>query len=75
MYSVYYIVYNPKSYGKCFMHFMNSRLNQGGSSFVDHSCYFCCVFAMLSCESVYCCLVVTCWKRADLLALVCDVLL
>ena len=23
--------------------------------------------------SVYCCLVVTCWERADLLALVCDV--
>ena len=26
-------------------------------------------------ESVHCCLVVTCWERADLLALVCDVLL
>ena len=25
--------------------------------------------------SVHCCLVVTCWDRADLLALVCDVLL
>ena len=25
--------------------------------------------------SVHCCLVVTCWERADLLALVCDVLL
>ena len=23
--------------------------------------------------SVHCCLVVTCWERADLLALVCDV--
>ena len=28
---------------------------------------------MLSCTSVYQCLVVTCWERADLLALVCDV--
>ena len=26
---------------------------QGGSSFVDHSCYFCLVFVMLSCASVY----------------------
>ena len=25
--------------------------------------------------SVHCCLVVTCWERADFLALVCDVLL
>ena len=36
---------------------------------MDHSCYFCLVFAMLSCASVYWCLVVTCWERADLLAL------
>ena len=33
---------------------------------------------IISCDcrafaSVYCCLVVTCWERADLLALVCDV--
>ena len=48
---------------------------QGGTSFVDHSCYFCHVFVMLLCASVYCCLVVTCWERADLLALVCDVYL
>ena len=46
---------------------------QGGTSFVDHSCYFWLVFAMLSCTSVYWCLVVTCWEMADLLALVCDV--
>ena len=31
---------------------------------------FCLVFAMLS---VYMCFVVTCWERADLLALVCGV--
>ena len=49
---------------------------QGGTqSFVDHSCYYWCVFVMLSRASFYCCLVVTCWERADLLALVCDVLL
>ena len=42
---------------------------------MDHSCYFCHVFVMLLCASVYCCLVVTCWERADLLALVCDVYL
>ena len=43
--------------------------------FVDHSCYFWCVFIMLMYASFYCCLVVTCWERTDLLALVCDVLL
>ena len=26
---------------------------QGGASFVDHLCYFCLVFVMLSCASVY----------------------
>ena len=30
-------------------------------------------FVMLLCASVYMCLVVTCWERADLLVLVCDV--
>ena len=30
-------------------------------------------FAMSLCASVYMCLVVTCWERADLLALVCGV--
>ena len=40
---------------------------------MDHLCYFCLVFLMLSCASVYCCLVVTCWERADLLAFVCDI--
>ena len=33
--------------------------------------FFCLVFVMPLCASVYLCLVVTCWKRADLLALVC----
>ena len=33
----------------------------------------CLVFAMYLCASVYMCFVVTCWERADLLALVCGV--
>ena len=35
--------------------------------------FFCLVFAMPLCASVYMCLVVTCWDRAALLALVCGV--
>ena len=46
---------------------------QGSASFVDYLCYFCLVFVMLSCVSVYYCLVVTCWEKVDLLALVCGV--
>ena len=34
---------------------------------------FCLVFGMSLCVSVYMCFVVTCWERADLLALVCGV--
>ena len=34
---------------------------------------FCLVFAMSLYASVYMCFVVTCWERADLLALVCGV--
>ena len=40
---------------------------------MDLLCFFCLVFVMPLCASVYLCLVVTCWERADLLALVCDV--
>ena len=29
---------------------------------MDHSCYFCSVFAMLSCASICCCLVVSSGK-------------
>ena len=36
-------------------------------------CFFCLVFAMPLYASVYMCFVVTCWERADLLALVCGV--
>ena len=36
---------------------------------------FCLVLAMSLCASVYMCFVVTCWERADLLALVCFVYL
>ena len=42
---------------------------------MDHSSYFCRLFVMLLCTSFYWCLAVTCWERAGLLALVCDVLL
>ena len=34
---------------------------------------FCLVFAMSLCAYVYMCFAVTCWERADLLALVCGV--
>ena len=34
---------------------------------------FCLVFAMSLCPSVYMCFGLTCWERADLLALVCGV--
>ena len=34
---------------------------------------FCLVFAMSLWASVYVCVVVTCWERADLLALICGV--
>ena len=37
--------------------------------------FFCLVFAMHLYASVYMYLVVNCWERADLLALVCGVLL
>ena len=37
--------------------------------------FFCLVFAMPSCLSVYVCLAVTCWERADLLVLLSGVLL
>ena len=36
-------------------------------------CFFCLVFVMPLYASVYLCLVVTCWERADLLALICGV--
>ena len=38
---------------------------------MDPLCVFCLVFAMSLCVSVYMCFVVTCWERADPLALVC----
>ena len=40
---------------------------------MDLLCFFSLVFAMPLCASVYMCLVVNCWERADLLALVCGV--
>ena len=43
------------------------------TSFLDHVCFFCHLFVMPLCASVYLWLVVTCWERADLLALICGV--
>ena len=40
---------------------------------MDLLCFFCLVFAMPLCASVYMRLVVTCCERDDLLALVCGV--
>ena len=42
---------------------------------MDLLCFSCLAFVMPLCASVYMCFVVTCWERADLLALVCGVLL
>ena len=41
---------------------------------MDLLCFFCLVFAMPLCASVYMCLVVTCWERLDLSALICGCL-
>ena len=40
-------------------------------AFVDHLYVVCLVYALPLYASVYLCLVVACWERADLLALVC----
>ena len=40
---------------------------------MDILCFFCLVFAMSLCKSVYMCFVVTCSGGADLLALICGV--
>ena len=46
---------------------------QGGTSFVDLLCFCSDLCLLCLCASVYMCFVVTCWERADLLALVCGV--
>ena len=43
------------------------------SFFCGSFMFFCLVFAMSLCASVYMCFVVTSWEKADLLALVCGV--
>ena len=40
---------------------------------MDLLCFSCLVFVMPLGASVYMCLGITCWERADLLALVCGV--
>ena len=51
-----------------------SLIKQGASP-VDPFCYLCFmfVFVILSCLLIPCSLVITCWDRADLLALLCVV--
>ena len=39
---------------------------------MEHLCFFCALFSHVF-ASVHCCLVVTCWERPDLLAIVGDV--
>ena len=48
---------------------------QGGTTYVDLLWVFSvlCLLCLCARASVYMCLVVTCWERADLLALVCGV--
>ena len=53
------------------LEYFSSGKFQGGTSFMELLCFFCLVFAISLCVSVYMCFVVTCWERADLLALVC----
>ena len=50
---------------------MNFRVFFHGAETLDRLCYLCLVFVMLL--RMLCCLVVTCWERADHLAVVCDV--
>ena len=45
------------------------ELKQSGTSFVDHFYYLCFMCVCYAVLSVPCSLVVTCWTRADLLAL------
>ena len=65
-------------------HKRRSRLSPPVKYFTDRSkavlllwifCVFCLVLTVPLFAPVYMCLVVTCWERADLLALVCGVLL
>ena len=40
---------------------------------MDLLCFFCFVLVLSLCASAYLCLMVNCWEKADLLALVCGV--
>ena len=58
---------------KCFAYYFESGPKIRCGLFVDcgyFMFFFCLAFTMPLCVSVYMCLVVTCWERADLLALV-----
>ena len=65
-----YAIVNNLGYYPIFLLTVPGRCLFCGSFGLFLSC-----FVMLSCTSVCWCLVVTCWERADLLALVCNILL
>ena len=55
----------------CFSYFAEGHLRNFPVKFCGSFMFlFCLVFAMSLCASVYMCFVVTCWERADLLALI-----
>ena len=84
-----YMINTNPTYHTCFTHWLSRRvLNlevpdfslrqlllpfQGGTSFVDLLCFCSDLCLLCLCASVYMCFLVTCWERADLLALVCGV--
>ena len=53
--------------------YFTDRSKASSDFFCGYFVFFCFVFAMPLCSSVYMCLVVTRYERADLLALVCGV--
>ena len=68
------------SYGRTYKAQLSSKRKRTDADFPRRYLFcgsfmflFCLVFAMSLCASVYMCFVVTCWERADLLALVCGV--
>ena len=62
-----------RSHGSCIFYTQRQLCSETGTSFVDLLWVFCLAFAMNLYASVYMGFVVTCWERADLLALVCGV--
>ena len=71
----FYVRFN----GIFFMHLIHKKIHKRNTAmelpwrYFFCGFFFCLVFAMPLCASVYMCFVVTCRERADLLALVCGV--